>query len=206
MTCPACGSTMRDDARVCLSCGEVVRAKVAPAERLQAVTAGVPQWIAFDGSKQADSVSYPASRIQRIVAAFIDACVLAIPLILIGLVTGQSTATLDSSRHLSVNWLWIGVTCGIQAGYFIGFAASSWQGTPGKRFMGLRIVTLEQEPISLPQSIGRWACQQVIFAIVIPLAMMVALFGIVAVPIAILVLCGDGRSPWDRMAGTMVVG
>jgi hypothetical protein len=36
--------------------------------------------------------------------------------------------------------------------------------------------------------------------------MMVALFGIVAVPIAILVLCGDGRSPWDRMAGTMVVG
>ena len=42
MDCSGCGSAMRDDARVCLSCGEVVRRKIAPADRLQAVPAGVP--------------------------------------------------------------------------------------------------------------------------------------------------------------------
>lgn len=206
MTCPSCGSNLRDDARICLSCGEMVRAKVAPAERMQTAPAGVPSWIALDAQANGRPVSYPASRLQRIVAAGVDAVVIAIPLVLLGLASGQSVAAVDETGRLTMNWLWFAVTVGLQAGYFIGFAASSWQGTPGKRFMGLRIVTLEQEPIGLSQSIGRWVCQQIVFAVVIPLAMMVALFGAIAVPIAILILCGDGRSPWDRMAGTMVVG
>ena len=34
---------------------------------------------------------------------------------------------------------------------------------------------------------------------------MVALIGCVAVPVAFLILMGNGRSPWDAMAGTKVV-
>ena len=98
MTCPSCGSNLRDDARICLSCGEMVRAKVAPAERMQTAPAGVPSWIALDAQANGRPVSYPASRLQRIVAAGVDAVVIAIPLVLLGLASGQSVAAVDESH------------------------------------------------------------------------------------------------------------
>ncbi len=205
MECSGRGSTMRDDARVCLSCGEIVRAKVAPGDRLTAAPAGVPAWIAFDAPRQVEPFSYPASRLQRIFAVLIDTVVLGVAGLLVAALLGEQTATVSGTGGVSVHWSVLLPLLAMNAAYTIIFPATRWQGTPGKRLLGLRIVNLEHEPISLPQSIGRWACQQVIFGLVIPLAMMVALLGCIAVPIAILILCGDGRSPWDRMAGTMVV-
>lgn len=205
MTCESCGSNLRGDARICLACGEPVRTRVAPADRLQAAPAGVPHWIAFDAPATTTPLAYPASRVQRIFAGAVDAMILAIPVALLLLATGGSAARVDDGGGVTFDWLWSGILLGLSAGYFIGFPASAWQATPGKRLLGLRIVTLEHEQLTLLQSVARWFAQQVVFAVVVPLAMMVALFGVIAVPIAILILCGDGRSPWDRMAGTMVV-
>lgn len=206
MTCPACGSNLRDDARICLSCGEMLRPKVAPAERLQAAPAGVPSWIAFDAPAGAEPLSYPASRLQRIFAAAADSFVLGLATFLLSLAFGRTTVAVNEGGGWTVDWPFLVAVLAVNAAYAIVFPATRWQGTPGKKLLGLRIVDLEHRPTSLPQSIGRWACQQTIFLVVIPLAMMVALLGCIAVPIAILILCGDGRSPWDRMAGTMVVG
>ena len=206
MNCPACGSNVREDARVCLACGEVLRAKVARAERLEVAPAGVPGWAAFEPRPATHQASYPASRLQRIMAALVDAAILAVPAFALAAVTGHGPWRGSLSGGIEIDWLWSAILMALNAGYFIGFPASSWQGTPGKRFLGLRIVTLEGEPITLVQSVGRWASQQVVFGVFIPLAMMVALLGCIAVPVAILILCGDGRSPWDRLAGTMVEG
>lgn len=206
MNCPACGSSLREDARICLSCGEVVRAKVAPADRLQTAPAGVPSWIAFDAPVGQQPLSYPASRLQRIFAAAADSFVLGLATFLLATALGRSSVAVSETGEWTVDWPFLVAVLAVNAAYMIVFPATRWQGTPGKKLLGLRIVDLEHRPISLPQSIGRWACQQTIFLVVIPLAMMVALLGCIAVPIAILILCGDGRSPWDRMAGTMVVG
>ena len=89
--------------------------------------------------------------------------------------------------------------------YHIAFPASAWQATPGKKFIGLRVTTLEHERLTLVQAMGRWAALQVCFCIVFPLAAMVAVLGCIAVPLAFLILMGDGRSPWDAMVGTQVV-
>lgn len=206
MECSGCDSAMRDDARVCLSCGEIVRTKVAPGDRLTAAPAGVPAWIAFDAARQVEPLSYPASRLQRIFAVLVDLVILGVAGLLVAAVVGGETATVSDTGGVTVHWSVLLPLLAMNAAYTIVFPATRWQGTPGKKLLGIRIVDLQQRPISFPQSVGRWACQQVIFGLVIPLAMMVALLGCIAVPIAILILCGDGRSPWDRMAGTMVVG
>lgn len=205
MDCSGCGSAMRDDARVCLSCGEVVRRKIAPADRLQAVPAGVPHWIALDPPREAETLYYGASRLQRLLAALVDGLILGAVGLLLSILMGGLGATLNDDGTVTFQWARLVVPLLVGAAYFMVFPVTSWQGTPGKKFIGLRIVTLEHEPITLLQSVGRWGAMQVCFGIVFPLAAMVALIGCVAVPVAFLILMGNGRSPWDAMAGTKVV-
>ncbi|MBK9545223.1 MAG: RDD family protein [Dehalococcoidia bacterium] len=120
-------------------------------------------------------------------------------------VVGREAATLNSDGTVTFDWVRIVPFVAIGAIYHIAFPASAWQATPGKKFIGLRVTTLEHERLTLVQAIGRWAALQVCFCIVFPLAAMVAVLGCIAVPLAFLILMGDGRSPWDAMAGTQVV-
>jgi uncharacterized RDD family membrane protein YckC len=196
---------MREEARVCLACGEVVRKKVAVNERLMAAPAGVPSWIALDVPSEPEELFYPASRIQRIFAVAVDSLLLGLATFAVTRVVGSDAAEIGDGGKVTFHWGVLIALLAVNAVYLIIFPATKWQGTPGKKLLGIRIVNLENEPISLPQSVLRWACQQVIFSVVIPLAMLVALFGFIAVPVARLILCGDGRSPWDAMAGTKVV-
>ena len=205
MECGECGSSIRDEARVCLSCGEIVRRRVMAADRLQAVPAGVPHWIAFDDPRGAEVGFYGASRVQRILAGLIDALILGAIAFALSLVVGREAATLNSDGTVNFDWVRIVPFVAIGAIYHIAFPASAWQATPGKKFIGLRVTTLEHERLTLVQAIGRWAALQVCFCIVFPLAAMVAVLGCIAVPLAFLILMGDGRSPWDAMAGTQVV-
>lgn len=205
MECSACGSSMRNEARVCLACGEIVRKKVAASDRLTAVPAGVPHWIAFDAPPAGQALFYPASRIQRTFAVLVDVVILGLVGYLFGAATGGEPARLNANGTVSYDlWLLIPLLA-FNALYAIVFPATAWQGTPGKKLIGLRIVTPEHEQISIFQSTARWGCQLVCFGVVFPLAAMVALVGCIAVPIAFLILMGNGRSPWDAMAGTQVV-
>lgn len=201
---------MRDDQRICLSCGELVKQRVAASERLQVAPAGVPSWIAFEGAQGRGSAVFPAGRIQRILAALIDAVIVgviayALSLVIGEAVTAEGSLAANEQPEITVHWARLIPVAAMGALYYIVFPATRWQGTPGKRLLGLRIVTVEHLPISIFQSFARYFCMQVCWLIVFPLAAMVALFGLIAVPVAFLILMGGGRSPWDWMAGTMVV-
>ena len=210
MTCPNCNAHLRDDASICLSCGEMVRRRIASSDRLQAAPAGVPAWIAFDAPPATEGTLFPASRVQRIVAALVDSTVLALVAAGLTLVLGEpaevSGDIAASARpEFTLNWVPFVLLVVVSAMYHIVFPATKWRATPGKKLLGLQIVNLEHEQVTMWQSAARWFCFQVCWLIVFPLAALVALYGCIAVPVAFLILMGNGRSPWDWMAGTKVV-
>ncbi|MBK8559651.1 RDD family protein [Candidatus Amarobacter glycogenicus] len=134
MECGECGSSIRDEARVCLSCGEIVRRRVAAADRLQAIPAGVPHWIAFDDPRGAEVGFYGASRVQRILAGLIDALILGAIAFALSFVVGREAATLNSDGTVTFDCARIVPFVALGAIYHIAFPASAWQATPGKKF------------------------------------------------------------------------
>ena len=214
MNCPACGSNLRDEARACLACGELIRRKVTPSDRLEAAPAGVPAWFAFEGREPAETL-YGAGRLARILAAVVDGIILAIVVSLITFLAGPTfDADLDS-REYTIHWpVFIAVTA-LEAAYYIAFPATRWQGTPGKKLLGLRILDVDDRPIGVLQSAMRFVFQQLWFWVGLPLALVAVAYSpwaaifrflaFIAVAVALWMLCNNGRSPWDYMAGTKVV-
>jgi uncharacterized RDD family membrane protein YckC len=214
MHCPACGSNLRDEARACLACGELIRRKVTPTDRLEAAPIGVPTWFAFEGRKP-DETLYGAGRLARIFAAVVDGIILSIVVSFITFLAGPTFEANLDSREFTIHWpVFIAVTA-LQAAYYIAFPATRWQGTPGKKLLGLRILDLDDRPIGVLQSAMRFVFQQLWFWVGIPLAVVAVSFSpwgaifpllaVLAVAVAFWMLCNNGRSPWDYMAGTKVV-
>ena len=209
MECPACGSAMRDEQRICLECGEMVKKRVAPADRIQAVPAGVPSWIAFDPKAQ-PRIDLPASRLSRVIAAIVDGLVISVlGTIAFALFASEPNYEFDPTKGPSFSdlgipiWLLVSVLAA-QVAYHVVFPVTRWQGTPGKKLLGLRITGLDGERINIFQSFMRHLGFSVFWWLMVPLMLFIGVL-VIAVPIAALWLMGDGRSPWDSMAGTRVV-
>ncbi|MGE3073984.1 MAG: RDD family protein [Dehalococcoidia bacterium] len=213
MECTACGSKMRDEARVCLSCGEVVRKKVAPADRLEVAPAGVPHWIALDTSPRREVV-LGAGRPARALALIFDATVLGLLGWALVAAIGGTSMRVTTEGEYHIDWWVAGPLLAIQTAYFVIFPATKWQGTPGKRLVSLRIVDLDENPINIIQSLVRYVFQQIWLVVGVPLTVLGVSFSpwalfpfvaVIAVGVAFWMLCNNGRSPWDWMAGTKVV-
>lgn len=84
-----------------------------------------------------------------------------------------------------------GLCLGAAALYFIGFEASRWQATPGKRLLGLRVRDTDGNPLSLLQSSARFLAGSVSW---LSLNLGHALAG----------WRKDGRALHDLIAGTRV--
>ena len=209
MECPSCGSGMREDQRICLECGEMVKKRVAPGDRVQAVPAGVPNWIAFDPGAQR-GVDLPASRLSRVIAAAVDGLLLSVAgTIAFALFATEPNYEFDATKGPSFSdlgipvWLLASVLVA-HVCYHVVFPVTRWQGTPGKKLLGLRITGLDGEGINIFQSFMRHLGFSVFWWICVPLMLFIGVL-VLAVPVAVLWLMGDGRSPWDSMAGTRVV-
>lgn len=215
MECPACGSSMRDDQRICLACGEMVKKRVAASDRLQAAPAGVPHWIAFEGRTPDQPSVYGAGRPGRLLALIIDLVILGAAAFAISLVAGAQTVTLVPEAVPALDWWVLGPLLAVQTAYYVVFPASKWQATPGKRLLGMRIVNMDNEPISIFQSVMRFLFQQAWLFVGVPLtligvshspwAAILPFAAVIATAVAFWMLCANGRSPWDWMAGTRVV-
>lgn len=85
-------------------------------------------------------------------------------------------------------WSWLAV-----AAYFIGFEASRWQATPGKRALGLRVVGRDGAPVRLPRVVLRFLAAG-------PSWLLLHLGH------ALVMFREDGRAGHDLAAGTRVDG
>jgi uncharacterized RDD family membrane protein YckC len=98
----------------------------------------------------------------------------------------------SAMARLTVGLLQASTVCLVAAAiYFIGFEASRWQATPGKRLLGLRVRDLAGRPIGLPQSAARFVAGSVSW---LSLNLGHALAG----------WRSDGRALHDLIAGTRV--
>lgn len=214
MQCPACGSSLRDGARVCLSCGEVLRHELPSSDRLQVAPAGVPAWIALE-KPPSGGVDYAAGRLQRLLAFIADSLLVGSAAWLAATPFGGRDIPLSREGVDRMSLWGVLPLVVLHAAYFILFAASGWQATPGKRLMGMRIRTVDDGPITIFTSVARFLYQQAWLVVGFPLTLFAVSFspwaGLLpflacgATALAIWMLCADGRSPWDWMAGTRVV-
>jgi uncharacterized RDD family membrane protein YckC len=206
MTCTSCGANLRDDARICLNCGEIMRvASSEPAVAVDARSLGIPVWLGPGQSRDSGS-SIRSGRFPRLMAAFIDLVIINVisaPVFL--LFFGDRVEAAARSGSFEPDWTLWAVNIGLIALYLVIFPLTPLRGTPGKRLLGMRVVDSEGQPLDFGLAFMRSFWQIFFLTIAFPLAAIFALFGVVAVIIAFVFLIGDGGSPWDSIAGTRVV-
>jgi uncharacterized RDD family membrane protein YckC len=103
----------------------------------------------------------------RLLAYIIDVIVLELFSLAIGAVLGialaaggmlhkvQPVTGADAIPHAFVAFFWI-IGFALTIGYNVYFNSGTWQATPGKRLLGLHLVTLTGEPVSPWLAFGRW--------------------------------------------------
>lgn len=76
--------------------------------------------------------------------------------------------------------------------YFASFESSNWQATPGKKFINLKVVRLDGEPISFMRGIGRYWGKTI--------SISVFFLGVISI------LRDEQKQAWhDMFAGTLVI-
>ena len=164
--CSRCGKPLPEGAAFCASCGSVISAGATAA-------AGTPA-----GSTGAAAVLVPASAgapalyagfWRRLGAFLIDGIIIGIVMTPFGLglwgtIAGIAQVSHDSPEALAAivaasMFVWL---MRILVTWLYGalFESSPWQGTPGKKALGLRVTDLEGRRISFARatgrSIGKW--------------------------------------------------
>lgn len=136
---------------------------------------------------------------SRFIAALVDSLIILALQILVGLLVFVLMRALLGDRELSQVWVWVAATLGLVAfaflwGYYI-FFEMTWNGqSPGKRWMGLRVVCVDGTPITLSESIIRNVIRLIDF--------LPAYYG---VGVVTMFIDGQARRLGDLAAGTLVV-
>jgi uncharacterized RDD family membrane protein YckC len=165
MFCTKCGANLPDGAGFCNACGtpvggaEVARPPVSPATVAPAAYAAAPVAPSF-----APNVAY-AGFWLRVVAAIIDGFVLAIPFAPIFFIVFASmipvlthmTDPFEIVAALLPRYLLLVFIMGVASWlYWALLESSSWQGTLGKKAMGLTVTDLAGMRASFGKTSGRF--------------------------------------------------
>jgi uncharacterized RDD family membrane protein YckC len=162
--CSKCGNTIADGATFCSQCGQST--SLAPA----VATAVVPTTMAVPGPPSAPSVAY-AGFWLRVLAYLIDALILGvfgIPILIgaaMAMGIGGMLASIprDGSPFLNglppvfLLFIWFCVLVGLGGNwlYCALLESSEWQGTAGKRALGLIVTDMAGQRVSFARASGR---------------------------------------------------
>jgi uncharacterized RDD family membrane protein YckC len=220
MTCPDCGEDIRDGARFCMNCGNMV----GPAATV-AVNVMPGRWTAAHGDRPArkpdlsDRYLGTAARVPRFIAWLIDQAIVGLAAFVyvgifgIELISADDPFFRGQASSPDINWapfvpIWLA-----QGAYFVIFPATPWMGTPGKRMLTLRVTDASGDRINIFQSAWRYWWQSLILYVILPFATVVLLavlpvgLGLIVVPAALIAVLAtkNEQSPWDMLAGTRVL-
>jgi uncharacterized RDD family membrane protein YckC len=181
MFCSKCGAGVEEGKAFCGSCGQAVSGYAAsqPAEVAARAPSGLPG--ASPGYAPAAVPAWPAPGAQpgvayagfwlRLVAAIIDGLVISIPLapvyIFVFIGFFKNTQNLQDLQDPTMVWtilgpkmflfFILGIVAVIVNWIYHGlFESSAWQGTPGKKALGLIVTDLEGRRISFARASGRF--------------------------------------------------
>ncbi|HZV88408.1 MAG TPA: RDD family protein [Candidatus Binatus sp.] len=184
MYCSKCGSEISNATAFCPTCGQAVTLLVAPAPALAAITsAPMPLAPIAPASAGYGGVAY-AGFWLRFVAYLIDGVIsgIAFVILLIPLfvLTGAGAAISrigsgedisdDVAAFLGIGFIFgfFGIIFLVSWLYYALSESSSWQATPGKKMLNLKVTDMTGEPISFARASGRFFAR--IITHMIPLA------------------------------------
>jgi uncharacterized RDD family membrane protein YckC len=181
MFCSKCGAGIEQGKAFCSSCGQPVAGYAAgqPAEVAGEAPGALPGASAVYAPPAARAWQAPAPQPGvayagfwlRLVAAIIDGLIISIPLapvyIFVFIGFFKNTQDLQNLQDPTMVWTILGpkmflfFILGIVAVivnwiYHALFESSTWQGTPGKKALGLIVTDLEGRRISFPRASGRF--------------------------------------------------
>ena len=150
MQCPKCGAELAGDER-CPACGEQTPnpsgtqpndSNPFPPPRRRVAYAGF--WLR--------AVAY---LLDSLVLGFIAALVIFLPLMERGAIPADNPWFLyeNTSRQVLAMWLLVFMVSWL---YFASFESSSWQATPGKKLLGLRVTDLAGRRVTFARASGRY--------------------------------------------------
>lgn len=182
MYCSKCGNEISATTAFCTTCGQAVPAVPLPSLSPVSVEPGLPAPV-FPANAGYGAVAY-AGFWLRLVAYIIDGVIscLAFVILLIPLfvLTGAGAAL---GRIISEGDVGDDLSAFLGAGFILGFfgiilvvswlyyalsESSSWQATPGKKMLNLKVTDLTGQPISFGRASGRYFAK--IITGMIPLA------------------------------------
>jgi uncharacterized RDD family membrane protein YckC len=169
MFCSHCGAQIAENGQFCTHCGNptgaVAAPPLAPTPEMVGAYAAVPQQMF-----PAMPVAY-AGFWLRFVAYIIDAfilCLVAVPFfvlvggvaVLQGVAAGRSPDEFLPAMMGTVLAFEFGALGGVWL-YYALFECSSWQGTPGKKFLGLYVTDANGQRISFGRATGRYFAKMI---------------------------------------------
>jgi uncharacterized RDD family membrane protein YckC len=164
--CSKCGSEMSGAASFCATCGQPVSTLAVPS--LSPVTPRAPEAVA---PVQYGGVAY-AGFWLRFVAYLIDGfiCGIAFVILLVPLIvlsgaggvlsrigSGEDISD-DAAAFLGVTFIFgfIGIVLLVSWLYYALSESSSWQATPGKKILNLKVTDMGGQPITFARASGRY--------------------------------------------------
>jgi uncharacterized RDD family membrane protein YckC len=167
--CSKCGSEISSAASFCAACGQPVAAWQVPS--LSPVTASLPQVVTPAASAAYGGVAY-AGFWLRFVAYLIDMfisgaafVILLIPLFVLtgavaalGRVMSGEDISDDGAGFLGLGFIlgFTGIVLLVSWLYYALSESSSWQATPGKKLLSLKVTDVSGQPISFARASGRY--------------------------------------------------
>jgi uncharacterized RDD family membrane protein YckC len=161
MKCPSCGIEVSSSYLKCPSCGagfhgvssasSFNKPQYFPSKPIPASSNA--NWIAPQNISGSQSSQYASFGI-RLVASIIDNLIVIVPAFIIGGLIGfWGVLTGDPESMYVLKAQFVGFILNIL--YEALFLSSSWQATPGKRLMGLKVVDVNFQPLSFWKAAGR---------------------------------------------------
>jgi len=151
LQCPKCGAELAGDAERCPACGEQILSPSGTQPNESGTFPSPRRAVAYAGF-WLRAVAY---LLDSLVLAFIAALVIFLPLMERGAIPADNPWFLyqNTSRQVLAMWLLMFMVSWL---YFASFESSSWQATPGKKLLGLRVTDLAGRRVTFARASGRY--------------------------------------------------
>jgi uncharacterized RDD family membrane protein YckC len=151
LQCPKCGAELPGGTQSCPTCREPIRPSSEVEAESGAALASRPVKVVYAGFW----LRAVAHLVDSLLVGFVAALVIFLPLMQRGAIPADNPWFLyqNQSRQITALWLLVFMVFWL---YFASFESSTWQATPGKKLLGLRVTDLAGQRVTFARASWRY--------------------------------------------------
>jgi uncharacterized RDD family membrane protein YckC len=151
MLCPRCSAWTDDQAQSCAFCGSLLTRVAA-----RAAAPAAPGWLPTLGYAAAPHVVLYAGFWRRLAATVVDGILIYVASFVLAMMVGVVYMVLFGEPGMDTQVALL-VMCEVGGWlYFAGFESSALQATPGKMWLGIRVIDTQGQRITFGRATGRY--------------------------------------------------